>query len=919
MRDWIKRTGICILLLCSLLLGGNYAGANQLSSVYVQQLNTIPVVEKLANTDNTVKEVKREDFRQYREIIKNAEKIEGLFTLYRYPESDQTYLEIKAEQLDKNFLGIVTLESGIGESGIYSGLPLQDFLFYFRHINNNLHFVIRNVKFRTQSNKPELRSLARSFSDSVLSALQIVCIDPYSKNILVSLNDLLMQDFPGLTSLLKYSLQADYHLEENRSYFGNINSFPENVEIDSIYGFSSPEGAYLVTVPDSRALTLKVHYSFSQLPENNGYVPRLADDRVGYFITAFQDFSKNQGKEPFVRYINRWYLEPSDSSAQISPAKKPIVFWIENAVPLEYRDSIAEGILMWNKAFEKAGFQSALKVRQMPDDAEWHPADVRYNTIRWFNSLDAGFARGPVRVNPFTGEILDADIIVDASMVRSIQQEYRALMEANSSLVDGYISQSEDFACHKPPQNHFANTQHPSQHNITKGLDDFCYGMESSFQASMGALALSLVQNTVPSNDQMQNYVHQYVRSLIAHEVGHTLGLRHNFHGSTMLSPQELNNTEVTHAKGLVGSVMDYLPVNIAPQGTEQGDYFPAVIGPYDEWAIEYGYKRSPDLTSEAITPFAEKAFLEQIAVASPQPELSYATDEDIWDINPLANVWDISNDVLLYSQWQMDNARVMLQRLDRRYPLQGESYSDLRVLFNKVLKYYFRNATLLTQYIGGQSFGRHHASDNNIQWTFVPVTVEKQRQALTELQKYVFAGDAFNFSPQLLNQLAPSRWQHWGHPIPVSRLDYPIHEGILHFQSGVLRSLLDGERLNRLRDIELKTPPGQVLTIPELFDIIQNGIWTEVLNEREVKPISSIRRSLQREHLNVLLAMVLRTADVPEDGRTIAWYKLRQLQQAVESSLKQQGEKLDIYTLAHLEETCDRIYKALNARLLSY
>ncbi|KYC36424.1 peptidase M43 [Scytonema hofmannii PCC 7110] len=919
MRDWIKRTGICILLLCSLLLGGNYAGANQLSGVYVQQLNTIPSFENFANTDNTLKEVKREDFRQYREIIKNAEKIEGLFTLYRHLESNRTYLEIKAEQLDKNFLGIVTLESGIGESGIYSGLPLQDFLFYFRHINNNLHFVIRNVKFRTQSNKPELRSLARSFSDSVLSALQIVCIDPYSKNILVSLNDLLMQDFPGLTSLLKYSLQADYHLEENRSYFGNINSFPENVEIDSIYGFSSPEGAYLVTVPDSRALTLKVHYSFSQLPENNGYVPRLADDRVGYFITAFQDFSKNQGKEPFVRYINRWYLEPSDSSAQISPPKKPIVFWIENAVPLEYRDSIAEGILMWNKAFSKAGFQDALEVRQMPDDAEWHPADVRYNTIRWFNSLDAGFARGPARVNPFTGEILDADIIVDASMVRSIQQEYRALMAANSSLVDGYISQPEDFACHKPRQNHFAKMQHPSQHNITKGLDDFCYGMESSFQASMGALALSLVQNTVPSNDQMQNYVHQYVRSLIAHEVGHTLGLRHNFHGSTMLSPQELNNTEVTHTKGLVGSVMDYLPVNIAPQGTEQGDYFPAVIGPYDEWAIEYGYKKYLDFTSEAITPFAEKAFLEQIAVASPQPELSYATDEDIWDINPLANVWDMSNDVLLYSQWQMDNARVMLQRLDRRYPLQGESYSDLRVLFNKVLKYYFRNATLLTQYIGGQSFRRHHASDNNIQWTFVPVTLEKQRQVLTKLQKYVFAGDAFNFSPQLLNQLAPSRWQHWGHPIPVSRLDYPIHERILHFQSGVLRSLLDGERLNRLRDIELKTPPGQVLTIPELFDILQNSIWTEVLNEREAKPISSIRRSLQREHLNVLLAMVLRTADVPEDGRTIAWYKLRQLQKAVDAGLKQQGEKLDIYTLAHLEETCDRIYKALNARLLSY
>ncbi|GAB1542440.1 zinc-dependent metalloprotease [Scytonema sp. NUACC21] len=898
-----------------MLLGGNCAKADQLSDGYGQQFNSIPVLEALASADNTVKDGKREDFRRYREIIKSAEKLEGLFTIYRDEGSLNLYLELKPEQLNKDFLSIVTLESGIGERGIYSGLPLQDFLFYFRQVNNNLHFIIRNVKFRIEPGEPEERSLARSFSDSVLYAIPIFCIDPYSKNILINLNDLLMQDFPGLSSLLKYSLQTEYHLEDSRSYFGNVKTFPENVEIDSIYGFSSPEGADLITLPDSRALTLKVHYSFSQIPDNNGYVPRLADDRVGYFITAFQDFSKNNGKEPFVRYINRWHLEPTDKTAQISPPKKPIVFWIENAVPLEYRDAIAEGILMWNKAFEKLGFQNAIEVRQMPDDADWHPADVRYNTIRWFNSLDAGFARGPVRVNPFTGEILDADIIVDANMVRSIQQEYRALMDANSS--DGFAESQANIQslCTHEDSLWTANSK---LWTSQRSLDDLCYGMESSFQASMGALVLSLVQNTTPNSDKMKNYVHQYVRSVIAHEVGHTLGLRHNFHGSTMLSPQELNNTEITRTKGLVGSVMDYLPVNIAPQGIEQGDYFPAVIGPYDEWAIEYGYKKYPDSTLEAMTPFAEKAFLEQIAMASPQPEFSYATDEDIWDINPLANVWDMSNNTLLYSEWQMDNARVMFQRLDKHYPLHGESYSDLRLLFNKVLKYYFRNAALLTQYIGGQSFRRHHATNDDTEWTFVPVSLEKQREVLTKLQEYVFSEDAFYFSPQLLNHLAPSRWQHWGHPIPVSRLDYPIHERILHFQSGVLRSLLNGDRLNRLRDIELKTQPGLALTIPEMFDTLQQGIWTEVLHQKETKPISSIRRSLQREHLNILVGMVLRTGAVPEDGRTIAWYQLRQLQKAIEASLTY-GEKLDIYTLAHLEETSDRIHKVLNAKLLSY
>lgn len=446
--------------------------------------------------------------------------------------------------------------------------------------------------------------------------------------------------------------------------------------------------------------------------------------------------------------------------------------------------------------------------------------------------------------------------------------------------------------------------------------DDYCFGREYSYQAEMGALALSLLQNAQPSSEEMKKYVHQYVRSLIAHEVGHTLGLRHNFHGSTMLLPQELNNTEITHTKGLVGSVMDYLPVNIAPQGTQQGDYFPAVIGPYDEWAIIYGYKPSPQ-ASETVIPSAEKPFLEQIAVASPQPELSYATDEDIWDINPDANLWDMSSDVLLYSQWQMDNARVMWQRLEGNYPLKGESYSDLRLLFNRVFKYYGRNARLLTQYIGGQSFKRHHAVDDNT-WAFEPVSLLKQRQALGKLQEYIFAADAFSFSPQLLNQLAPSRWQHWGNPIPVSRLDYPIHQRILALQSGVLHSLLDSDRLHRLQDIELKTLPGQALSIPELFDTLQTGIWTEVVEDGKPKPISSIRRGLQREHLNILLEMVLRYTDVPEDGRTLAWYQLRQLQTAIDTSLKRVGENFDIYTLAHLQETSDRITKTLNAGLFS-
>ncbi|AUT01437.1 peptidase M43 [Nostoc sp. CENA543] len=895
MKNWLRKLAIyTILVLCSFLFNVIGAAADQVTNPDVQQLNSMAMEENLVDAD-AFELGRKGDFWRFREIMQATDKQEGLFNFYQSPDSGNIYWEIQPEQLNKNYLAAVTLESGIGEGGIYSGLPLADFLFYLRPVNNHLHFVVRNVKFRTDATKPEQRSLARSFSDSVLYSLPIDSINPYNHHILINLHDLLMRDFPGLTPLLKYSLQTDYRLEIDKSYFGKISSFPENVEIDTIYGFSSAEGANLVTLPDSRALTLKVHYSFSQLPENNGYIPRLADDRVGYFITAFQDFSHNDGLDTFVRYINRWHLEPSDPDAALSPPKKPIVFWIENAVPLEYRNAIREGVLMWNKAFAKAGFENAVEVRQMPDDANWQPADVRYNTIRWFNSLDAGFAKGPIRVNPLTGEILDADIIIDANMVRSVNQQYRALRNTTTSLGDNSCP-----------------TLDKQQES-----SEFCYGMESTNQAAFGSLALSLLPQTTPQPELMQEYVHQYLRSVVAHEVGHTLGLRHNFQGSTMLTPEQLNDTAITHTKGLVASVMDYVPVNIAPQGVKQGDYFPWVVGPYDEWAIEYGYKPSPHAGLKPYIPEAEKDFLEQIALASPQPELSYSTDEDIWDINPLANVWDMSSDVLVYSQWQMDNARVMWQHLNEHSLAKGESYSNLGVLFNKILQYYFRNATLLSKYIGGQSFQRLHVGDD-YSWVFVGVPRDKQHQALTKLQEYVFAEDAFTFSPQLLNQLAPSRWEHWGSMTPSNRLDYPIHERILQFQTRILRSLLDSDRLHRLRDLELKNPNNQALSIPELFDSLQTGIWTELFHNTQPKQISSMRRSLQREHLNILLAMLLHQNDLPEDACTLAWYELQQLQRAIDYQLQKFAPQLDIYTIAHLQFSSDRITKALNAQLLS-
>ncbi|MEM6398943.1 MAG: zinc-dependent metalloprotease [Cyanobacteria bacterium P01_D01_bin.116] len=866
--------------------------------------------KKPAKKPNTAKKpAKKDTFKAFEKVIKDTEVSKGLFTIYRDKEKNKIYLEVQPAQFKKNYLATATLESGIGEAGIYSGMPLQDFLFYFERVNENLHFVVRNVNFRTQEGDPQARSLARSFSDSVLYRVKIQSIHPQRKSVLIDLGDLLLSDLAGLSSSLGVPGSKD------KSYFGTAKVFPQNMEVQSIMNFSGTGSSKLRspkfrTLADKRGFTLKLHYSLSQLPDNN-YRPRLADERIGYFITAYQDLSTKDPSDPFVRYINRWNLEKKYPNASISEPKKPIVYWIDNATPYEYREAIKEGVLMWNRAFESAGFKNAIQVKQMPDSATWDPSDIRYNTIRWINTVDGYFAMGPSRVNPLTGEILDADILIDASLVSSLKKDYRQMVQPTQSKKITSLSamMQNRLLCSNALEPEDDSEEIPVIKRLSTLASkyDLCYGIEATNQFGFGKLALSLLRDLPPTSQETKEYLHQYLRLIVAHEVGHTLGLRHNFRGSTMLSPKEMNNRSITRTRGQVASVMDYIPPNIAPEGVKQGDYFPSIIGPYDAWVVKYGYSQI-----KAVSTKAEEPVLRKIASESYKPEYSYSTDEDVYDLDPTADAWDNSSNVLLYSKWQMDNARKMWDRINKRYPLNGESYSDVRDRFGAVLSNYFQQIYYASKYIGGQSFYRVYASENQTRLPFEPVPVEKQRKALKVLREYIFAEDAFNFSPELLNKLAPSRWRHWGSNPQIGRLDYPIHDLVLYMQNMVLFDLLSGDRLSRLKDIELKSKSGEALTLPELFNTLQDGIWTEVLEPKDKDiQISSLRRGLQRKYLDILANMVLRKVNVPEDARTLAWYKLRQLAEKLDDT-----ESEDEYTKAHLLETRQRISKVLNAPL---
>ena len=382
-----------------------------------------------------------------------------------------------------------------------------------------------------------------------------------------------------------------------------MKGFKDNVEIEVAATYASSGTRSFDTVADSRGVTLYVHYSISRLTDT-GYHPRLADDRVGHFLTVIKDYSKTTGDDQFVRYVNRWDLRKAEPSAAVSPPVKPIIFWIEKTVPYQYRAPVRAGILEWNKAFERAGFVNAIEVRQQPDNATWDPEDINYNTFRWITS-SAGLAIGPSRVNPTTGQILDADILFDADFIRHWRETYEINVPKAADLsgaglnVDQYL---EDVQRIPPFMRHHYSTVCDCPRGMTQ-------------QLAFGAMAMAMAAgDKPPAKEQIEKLVMDGVKAITIHEVGHTLGLRHNFIASAWLTMDEINDPEKTRNTGLAASVMDYLPVNISPKGKKQGEYFSTVVGPYDYWAIEYAYRPLSGGTQ------GETAELAKITARAPSP-----------------------------------------------------------------------------------------------------------------------------------------------------------------------------------------------------------------------------------------------------------------------------------------------------------
>lgn len=717
---------------------------------------TLPAVIKKPGTDSAKAATPAKKI-SIADKTKGNKKMEGLFTIYLDTANANTQIFVSKAQLGKKYIYQSFSENGPASLGLNKGTYRDNAVICIKKYYDRLEFQRLNTNFYYDPSNPVSKAAEVNQPEAIFLSEKIVAED--STGYLISGDGLFMGEKldmikpifpPGIPPGMVFNLGS---LNSSKSQLVKVRSYPLNTDIivDLAYDNPMPFNAGGKDIADPRFNRIRVQHSFLELPKDDNFTPRFDDPRVGFFAEEITD-QTSLSPTPYRDVIHKWNLVKKDPSAALSEPVTPITWYIENTTPLEYRDIIKQAGEKWNEAFEKAGFKNAVVMKVQPDDADWDAGDIRYNVIRWVSSPYPAYgAYGPSFVNPLTGEILGADI-----MVEWYSGSYTPVLDeifnnpGNPGMATGLTVNATNAGF-----NSVAAATNAAQ-PLSEGKNTAAYcnmAAELKMQYLTGVTALEAAGAPAGEIKEMHR---EFLYYLILHEMGHTMGLMHNMKASQMLSPAEINDTSITRRLGLQGSVMDYPAINVSLDRSKQGDYYTTKPGPYDLWAIEFAYTPVSGETAEA-------AFRKKILSRSNEPGLMFGNDADDMRapgkaIDPRVNVNDLTSDAVGYAEDRFKLVNGLMGKLKAKYSRPDASYAELRARYNLLNGQRNSMIAAVSRYIGGVYVDRSFVGESGAAKPYAPVPVAYQKKAMDVLAKYVFAPTAFDADLQVIPYLQTQR-----------------------------------------------------------------------------------------------------------------------------------------------------------------
>ena len=754
------------------------------------------------------------------DLIKKCAKYEGLFTLYQDSTTGSLQMLVEDKHLNKEYIYFSQISDGVLDAWSFRGAYNWAMVFKVQKYFDRIEFVFINTSSYFDPKNAVSKSADANMSNGIIASLKIIGLNDAKDQYMIDANQLFLKEaflqvkppsFPGQNPT-DFTLGE---LDKDKTKINNIRNYPKNTDlaIEYVYSKSSILNGGSRAIADGRYVSIKVYHSLIEMPEND-YEPLFDDPRVGFFTTEVTDMTSLKNIN-YRDLVHRWHLKKKNPNDAVSEPVEPITWWIENTTPVEIRPIIKKAGEQWNLAFEKIGFKNAVVIKQQPDDADWDAGDIRYNVLRWTSSPELPFGGyGPSFVNPRTGQILGADIML----------EYATL--ANSMRIEKLLGADK-------------MEQFDTQLSIAKKSNyTICHAAAHAHENNLfGTLALKIVGGNKMEESKLVN---EFLHYLILHEMGHTLGLNHNMKSSQLHPIKDLHNIEITSKKGLTGSVMDYPAINFATDRKTQGHYWTTVPGPYDNWAIEFAYKQR---TSEKETA--------DLLARSTEPELFFGNDADDmrWPgkaIDPRVNIGDLSNDAMQHAIDRIELSKRVSKEILKKYATEGNSYQEHTVSYAILMNQQAISANTISRYVGGVYIDRAFIGQKGATKPFTPVEAEKQKSAMSALSKYVFAPDAFELSTDLYNYL---QIQRRGFNFFEFTEDPKLHRRVLNYQRMVLAHLLHPSTTQRMIDSKLY---GNTYTLSDMMSDLTNALFKADISGT----VNTYRQNLQIEYTRQLIDM---------------------------------------------------------------